>query len=562
MTRLGFHRDWYPLIVGVLIVVGFEFALIMWTTQGNFTYTLDDPYIHLALAENLARFGHYGLNVEEYSSPSSSILWPFLLVPFLAIGLGASGPLILNVLFAVAGVLVIHQIIVDSAKISRPVADVSWVWALLIYFVVNGFGVVFTGMEHALHMLVTAAIICLINRMQTDAGNGEGARSGYADLLLVLCIVLSPLIRFEGLAISAFAILMLGASGKSRLAIVSVLLTALCLTLYFHAMNVLGLPLLPSSVLVKSSAAADVASQGDLLGKLYGVSLNAMDRAVENFMGGEGRLLLFIAAFIAVQAIRMRRAGEKVSSIYVMGVLAVIALHFAFGRFGWYGRYQCYVFIFAIGAALHLFSGSLLRRELSRPLRLSYALLAIVAMATLGFQQTFYPLMTTPIAAQNIYEQQRQMHEFVAHHWKAPVAVNDIGYVAFQNDGYVLDLWGLGSEEARRLRQSGDSDMLHKLTVRHGVHLAMIYEHAFPDAIPADWRKVAELRLSTRRITPASDRVSFFVFGVDHAGCLRVADQLAEFKRTLAHSEALTVDREACSRVHISKVRTTLATNP
>ena len=360
MTRLGFHRDWYPLIVGVLIVVGFEFALILWTTQGNFTYTLDDPYIHLALAENLARFGHYGLNVEEYSSPSSSILWPFLLVPLLAIGLGASGPLILNVLFAVASVLVIHQIIVDSAKSpSRPAVDVSWVWALLIFFVVNGFGVIFTGMEHSLHILVTAAIIYLINRMQADAGKGVWGAIRLRRFASGVCIVLSPLIRFEGLAISAFAILMLGASGKSRLAIVSVLLTALCLALYFHAMNVLGLPWLPSSVLVKSSAAADIASQGDLLGKLYGVSLNAMDRAVANFMDGEGRLLLLVAAFIAVQAIRMRRAGEKVSSIYVIGVLAVIALHFAFGRFGWYGRYQGYVFIFAIGAALHLFSGSL-----------------------------------------------------------------------------------------------------------------------------------------------------------------------------------------------------------
>ena len=561
MTRLAFRRDWYPLIAGVLIVVAFELALILWTTQGNFTYTLDDPYIHLALAENLARFGHYGLNLEEYSSPSSSILWPLLLVPLLQIGLAAYGPLILNVLFAVGSVLVIHQIIVDSAKSSRPVAEISWVWALLIFFVVNGFGVIFTGMEHSLHILVTAAIIHLINRMQTGAGKGDGARSGYADLLLVLCIVLSPLIRFEGLAISAFAILMLGASGKSRLAIVSVLLTALCLALYFHAMNVLGLPWLPSSVLVKSAAAADVASQGDLLGKLYGVSLNAMDRAVRNFMSGEGQLLLFIATFIAVQAIHLRRAGEKISSIYVMGVLAVIALHFAFGRFGWYGRYQGYVFIFAIAAALHLFSGSLLRRETSRPLRLGYALLAIVLLATLGFQQSFYPLMTTPIAAQNIYEQQRRMHDFVAHHWKAPVAVNDIGYVAFQNDLYVLDLWGLGSEEARRLRQSGDSGMLHKLTARHGVHLAMIHEHAFPDTIPADWRKLAELRLSTRRITPAFDRVSFFVFGLDQAGCLRVADHLAEFKRTLADSEALTVDREACSRVNISKVAMP-ATNP
>ncbi len=139
--------------------------------------------------------------------------------------------------------------------------------------------------------------------------------------------------------------------------------------------------------------------------------------------------------------------------------------------------------------------------------------------------------------------------------------MNDIGYVAFQNDGYVLDLWGLGSEEARRLRQSGDSDMLHKLTVRHGVHLAMISEQVFSDSIPADWRKVAELRLSTQRITPASDRVSFFVFGLDQAGCLRVANQLTEFKRTLAQRETLTV-RDRWSRVTSSRAVATISKVP
>lgn len=41
-------------------------------------YTLDDPYIHLSLAENLLR-GHYGVNLDEVASPSSSILYPFLL---------------------------------------------------------------------------------------------------------------------------------------------------------------------------------------------------------------------------------------------------------------------------------------------------------------------------------------------------------------------------------------------------------------------------------------------------------------------------------------------------
>ena len=55
-------------------------AMLNWN-EGLFTYTLDDPYIHLRLAENISQ-GHYGINPSEYSAPSSSILWPFLLVPF------------------------------------------------------------------------------------------------------------------------------------------------------------------------------------------------------------------------------------------------------------------------------------------------------------------------------------------------------------------------------------------------------------------------------------------------------------------------------------------------
>ncbi|MBD0271632.1 MAG: hypothetical protein ICV73_06845, partial [Acetobacteraceae bacterium] len=49
-------------------------------TGGHLGYTLDDPYIHLALAEQIAR-GHYGINPGEVTAPSSSVLWPFLLLP-------------------------------------------------------------------------------------------------------------------------------------------------------------------------------------------------------------------------------------------------------------------------------------------------------------------------------------------------------------------------------------------------------------------------------------------------------------------------------------------------
>lgn len=560
MTAPRFRSDWFALIAGFGVVMALELVLILWTTQGNFTYTLDDPYIHLALAENLARSGHYGLNLEEYASPSSSIIWPFLLVPFFAVGLPVYGPLILNILFASAALLVIHRIVLAATSPAGDAAPpLRWAGTLFIFFAANGFGVVFTGMEHTLHMLVTAMIIYFVNSMMTDAGKGGAAQPGYGDVLLMACIVLSPLVRFEGLAISAFAIAMLIVLGKSRVALVSALLIAVSLGLYFHTMTALDLPWLPSSVLVKSMAAADVASQGDLIGRLHGAALNALNTVAENLSNAEGRMLFFIAALIAVQAIYTHRFSERVSAAYVIGVLGVIALHFAFGRFGWYGRYQCYVFVFAVGAVLHLFSGRLFGPQApSRRQGLLYGVAALLVLATLGFQQTFYPLMTTPIAAQNIYEQQRQMHEFVTRHWKGPVAVNDIGYVTFENDGYVLDLWGLGSEEARRLRQARDLDMLHKLTAKHGVHLAMIYEEAFSNIIPADWRKVADLRLSARAITPAYDRVSFFVFDLDQAACSHVTAELMEFARTLPRPENLTVAAAACETSNVARTGTAL----
>lgn len=559
MTRLAVRRDWYPLIAGVLIVVGFELALILMTTHGSFTYTLDDPYIHLALAENLARFGHYGLNIEEYSSPSSSILWPLLLAPTLVVGLGAYGPLILNVMFAIATVLVIHQIIGDAASSPiRQTANVSWVWALLLFFAVNGFGIVFTGMEHSLHVLVTVSIMYFINRMQWAADKGIALPAeGHGDALLAVCIVLSPLIRFEGLAVSLFAVAMLIRFGKPHLAAISVVLVVVSLALYAYAMSALGLPLLPSSVLVKSRAAADAMAQTDIAGRLFAAASRAAADAFANLKLPEAQFLLATTVVVVLQSVRAYIKRERVSSIYVLGVVAVVSLHFAFGQFGWYARYQSYVCSFVICAALYVFS-RLLSRHLHPETPVARERLAIYGAAlgtcialALGPQQNLTPFVTTPIAAQNIYEQQRQMHEFAVHHWNAPVAVNDVGYVGFENDEYVLDLWGLASEEARQLILTNDPERLRKLTDKHDVHLAMIYDELFPDVVPADWWKVAELNLSSKRITPAYERVSFYVIAVDRPRCRHVIDELMAFSRTLVRPRTLRVDIDACERPRV-----------
>ena len=421
-TATSINRNaWLPLIAVSLIVLLLEVVLVMWASGGHFIYTLDDPYIHLALAENLAQFGHYGINLNEYSSPSSSIVWPLLLVPFFPLGLGSYGPLVLNIVFALATLPLLHRLIVGAAQShGSPASSVSWMWAVFIFFAVGGFGIVFTGMEHSLHVLVTVAIVYFVNRMQLVAGEDRALRSGHDDYFLVLCIVLSPLVRFEGLAISAFAILMLIAFGKLRLAILSAFLIGLSLGLYAYAMSALGLPWLPSSVLMKSAAAADVASMVTTAEKIAGMASHIADNVMLNLEYAEARLTVLIAFLLTAYAARAWSRGERVSPVYVLGVVAVVALHLAFGRFGWMGRYQAYLSAFTLCAAIHVFSGPLLKQHAGAGRAWLVRIGAALTVVVLGFQQNVLPVVQTPFAARNIYEQQFHMHEFVTRHWKAP----------------------------------------------------------------------------------------------------------------------------------------------
>src|SRR5882672_6661262 len=72
---------------------------VVLVVQVHFTcgvvYSLDDPYIHLALARQILH-GHYGINPGEFAAPSSSILWPFLLAPFAFTRLSEFLPLVIN----------------------------------------------------------------------------------------------------------------------------------------------------------------------------------------------------------------------------------------------------------------------------------------------------------------------------------------------------------------------------------------------------------------------------------------------------------------------------------
>jgi hypothetical protein len=523
-----------PILIVAALLFAIEAGLILRATGGHFIYTLDDPYIHLALAENLARFGHYGINLNEYSSASSSIIWPFLLVPFFSLGIGLYGPLILNLVCAFASLIIIQMTATALARGRTPYSRYTpSAIALFIFFIANGFGVVFTGMEHSLHIFVTVLTIYAVNRLALIKRDDRSAA------LVAVCAVLSPLIRFEGLAIALFAIASLVLSGRLRLALISVALIVATLGLFFYGMSSLGLAWLPSSVLVKSGATAALTGEA---GYHASVAAGLLLNFRENIANEEAALLLVLAVAFLLRAMVASIRGEAFARLYAGGVLGVIILHLLLGKFGFYSRWQDYIYAFALCAGLYLFSDFLFRPHTKRDFALigSIAVMAVI----LSHLQSVRPVITTPLAAQNIYDQQFQMHRFATLFWKKPVAVNDIGYVSFENDQYVLDLYGLGSAEARRSLATGDHDFFNRLTSQHMVHLAMIYDVWFLGWVPSNWMPVAELDLNSRLITPADRRVSFYLVGLDRNDFSQAVRSLEEFAQTLPPRASLTLLHE------------------
>jgi hypothetical protein len=254
-----------------------------------------------------------------------------------------------------------------------------------------------------------------------------------------------------------------------------------------------GLGWLPTSVVAKSPPIAE-GTAGALARNL---SIGFAERqAVPLALLGIASLVVFLDD---------RRARPE-RALGAWGASVVVA-HFLWGRFGWYQRYEVYAWatLLSLAAILH---GRLLARCLTWRRAAGPAILAGTALVV-AFPY-WHALYTLPVASSNIYEQQHQMHRFAVEFWKAPVAVNDLGWVSFRNDHYVLDLWGLASRQALEKRWSKDSgDWMTDLCASRDVRLAMMYERWLAD-VPSAWIPIADLPLSGSRISVAKSSVTFF----------------------------------------------------
>jgi hypothetical protein len=263
-------------------------------------------------------------------------------------------------------------------------------------------------------------------------------------------------------------------------------------------MSARGLPLLPSSVLLKSRIAETAYEHRSAFGALLQNLLAALDDTY-----GRTLTLLFLAIAGSAWWLRTDRRA-----LIVCGTgEAAIGGHLAFGQYNWFHRYEVYVITLAVLTLLWI--AAEVRPQLGARAWGAIKVALILLMALVA-QPYLSAALITPFGARNIYEQQYQMGRFAREFYAHPVAVYDLGLVAYRNPNFVLDLWGLGSEQVRKAKLAGQYsyERMAELAAAYDVGVVMIYDNWFPQGVPPSWTKVAVLH--TNLVTAAGADVTFY----------------------------------------------------
>lgn len=497
-------RSLAPVCVGLYLAMSvLLFFSIRHQTHGHFSYTLDDPYIHLALAENIAR-GHYGINAGEPSSPSSSAVWPLLLIPFAGEPWHVYLPLAWNLLFGAAAAWLIGTMMDRWPNRSEEITGSRWkdiATAALLIMVANLVGLTFVGMEHVLQVLL--AMSCAFAVTETLSGRRIPA-------WCLAAAVIGPMVRYENLAITVgVAILLVGL--KQRKTAIAILVLAIVpligFSLFLHS---LGLPMLPTSVLVKGEATDPRISP-------VAMAILTIKGAINQAARSERLPMVFLLAVFWRLA---WKESDRVRRYAFAGVAAVAGLQLLTGNFGWFHRYEIYALAFAVMVFMHVVAES-------PKFMYSYFVMGLLFVGGLSISTTMY----SSRAAADIYGQQYQMHRFVREFYHGNIAVNDLGLVSYQKPAgdMVVDLWGLGSPEAAR-QVVKDAPWLRQIVERHGVSLAMIYPDWYA-SIPDEWTPLGKLCLPHPPVVVSEGCVVFY--STTAAAKPEIWKDLQQFAQTL-----------------------------
>ena len=468
-----------------IVMMAIVLAAIYSYTDFTVIYGLDDAYIHLSAASELAKQGILSIDGYSYASASSSPLWTFLLASIYFVVGDAYFylvPLFLNFLFQIYAIYLMTTLVLKY-NMRNHVIHPLLVIAGAIFFLGMPLLLVI-GMEHSLQLML--AILMIKKTIDTLEANEMVNMYSFMGLAF-----LSVMTRYEDLALITAISLVLAYKLKQPRFLLLIGSGLVPIVLYGVWSTSMGLGFLPSSITIKSSMT--VASG---YSSLFTTLFSKLSRNLSLF---HITVPFLMNAYIFY---RSRNEENKVlNSLTIICMLTAIA-HIMFARAGYPFRYEVYVVVFSlINIFLYYAADGRFSKHIMSVLPLVF------------FMQIYTNTYLLSAPPSNIYNQQIAFAEFIKSECNGcSVAVNDIGAVAYFTDARVLDLVGLASPEVEALRKSKNYNPVtrEQLMLKHDVTLAVVYDtwmNGMGDS--GHYTKIAEWHMDGN-VVCGDDKISFY----------------------------------------------------
>lgn len=505
-----------PLVVALfvfLLVLVWVYFLCLKNTAGQFVYPLDDTYIHLAMAQNLAEYGIWGVNAEDgFASAASSLAWPIQLAGLMLIcGPQEWLPLVLNLFYGVLALAAAYWVLIDAGASRRLTF-----WVLVLTILGTSLPVlVLLGMEHTMQAAFGLLFAWAAARILTAVQVTWRQSAALAALAFLVTAT-----RYEGvfevLAVALAALLM----RRWRDLLLVPIAGAVPIAVFGLYSVVQGSLWLPNPIAMKSDFYG-IHSLHDFLSLL-------IDHKLPVFLGTPAVYVPLLLALLGVTldaASRNRlRAPDR---LFVLIVALTAGMHLFGARTGWFTRYEAYLVFMALIAAgvawRTLLPQANLKFDTSDNARAALVgvgllLLALVAFAPL-LSRMNDGLFSLPAASKNIHDQQIQMARFIEKYYDGePILINDLGAIAFYTKARPVDMAGLATLEVVKesIQRPKTVTFLDDLARTKGAKIAIIYTSWLPaargqtPAPPSNWIKVGSWQIRNNVIC-GSETVDFYV---------------------------------------------------
>jgi hypothetical protein len=479
-------------------------------------YALDDTYIHMAMAKNLAKHGVYGVTKYEFSSSSSSPVWTLLLSLFYVIvGVNEWLPLVLNILIAIMVLYVMYKILISN-NVNQFIIAIILIAAI---FIIPLYAMIFVGMEHLLHTLLSIIYIWLLSYLIKEPNKRR----------VVSLYILTPFLvmtRMEGYFLVAFAVILFTIFKEWKKGLIVLTLSLIPLLIYQYISVKHGWQWLPNSILIRTTnpVLIHTDTQKAIILNVVTSWHTFINNIYLNYITGKYLIeIILIEILMGITIFFQSRTYKNSYLIMLIAFVFVATCHFLFAKFGHFYRYEAYLVglsIFMFGLLLKPYV-DILKDNYKKPLQIIILLLMIgigIDSSEGLYKRVKETIEYTPLACKNIYEQQFQMAKFINLYYpKSTVAINDIGAITFFNDDVnIIDIVGLANARVYKLLSSNNynSETLHQLCKENNADIAMLYERWTVlygiNEIPKEWVKICEWRLPYN-IVCGDNTVSFFV---------------------------------------------------